>query len=213
VVVGTSVSAMWASQFPDDQVPGVISLILGSWKTFALPSDRGEVPITRAFCAHLRNDQNRSRHLFRIDWEPYVLDMEGEVLGRLDIRFTHGYDSAVYLSIECKLLRVRPPGGKFANLATEYVTQGMYRYFNGKYATGLNKGGMLGYVMDGDTPEAQKHVKLAIEDRRTQLKMGVRKSLGPSSLFPGNPDVKETQHKLGPGGAFIIHHIFLAVDA
>jgi len=213
VVVGASISDMWASQFPDNQVPGIISLILNSWKTFTLPSDRAEVPMTRAFYAHLLSNQNRSCHLFRIDWESYVLDTEGKVLGRLDIRFTHGYDSAVYLSIECKLLRVRSPSGKFANLATEYVEEGMYRYFNGQYATRLNKGGMLGYVMDGDTPEAQKHVKSAIEDRRTQLKMGIRESLGASSLFPSNPDVKETRHQFGPDGAFVIHHIFLAMDA
>ena len=212
MVVGVSGSDMWASQFPDDQVPGIISLILNSWKTFTLPLDRGEVPMTRAFCAHLCNNQNRSCHLFRIDWESYVLDTEGEVLGRLDIRFTQGLDTAVYLAVECKLLRVSS-GGKLANLATEYVEKGMYRYFNGQYATGLNKGGMLGYVMDGEITEAQKHVTSAIEDRRTQLKMSARKSLGPSSLFPGNSDVKETQHKFGPDGTIVIHHIFLAVDA
>ena len=213
MVVGTGGNDMWASQFPDDQVPGIISLILGSWKTFALPADRREVPMTKAFCAHLRNNKNRSCHYFRIEWESHVLDPAGEEIGRIDICFSQGFDEAVYLSIECKRLRVTSPGGSFANLATKYVTQGMYRYFNGQYATGLNKGGMLGYVMDGDIAEAQKHVTSAIEDRRTQLKMGAQKSLGPSSLFPGNPDVKETQHQFGPDGAFIIHHIFLAVDA
>ena len=169
--------------------------------------------MTKAFCAHLRNNKNRSCHYFRIEWESHVLDPAGEEIGRIDICFSQGCDEAVYLSIECKRLGVTFPGGSFANLATEYVEEGMDRYFNGQYATGLNKGGMLGYVMDGKIAEAQKHVKDAIDSHRTQLKMGARKSLGASSLFPGNSKVKETQHRFGPDGTFLIHHIFLAADA
>jgi len=212
VVAGIGSVGPWASQFPDNDVSFVISLIVDSWKTFQLPSDRREVPVTREFCAHLRCSKDRSCHRFWIDWESPVLSHSGGQLGRLDIRFSQGWDEHVYLSIECKRLRVRYPGGKSATLADKYVEEGMYRYFNGQYATGLDKGGMLGYVLDGKIAKAVKNVGDAISTRKSQLHMAAAEQLRTSSFFSGRPYLKETRHQWGPSGTFRIQHIFLSAS-
>jgi hypothetical protein len=86
----------------------------------------------------------------------------------------------------------------------------MYRYFNGQYAQGLDKGGMLGYVMDGNIDEAIQNVKVAIENRRHYLYMESDDTLRRCS-FLSSKQVKETFHNYGPTNQFVIHHIFLSV--
>jgi len=200
---------LWAEQFPKDQIPRVLRLILDSWDSFQIPSDRLEVPITRKFYAHLRRNKDRSVHVFRIVWEPYVLDEEGELLGRIDLQFSQGLDEAVYFSVECKRLRVRS-NSTFRSMASEYVKEGMFRYFNGQYAGGLDNGGMLGYVMDGNVPEAIKDVRRAIEKRRSSLYMPEDATLCHSRVLRST-QIKETSHNFGPDGQFVIYHIFLPI--
>lgn len=201
---------MWGAQFPDDLLPNVITLILDQWASFTLEGETLEVPITRRFCVHLQNGKNRSRYPFRIDWEAWELTPTGEAVGRIDLRFSHGWDERVYFSIECKRLRVTFPGGGFSHLSTEYVQDGMMRYFNGQYADGLDKGGMLAYVMDSNLSEAQAKVKEVIDARHAMLHMSSSASLATSSILPDNSGVKETCHRHGPSGIFRIHHLFVS---
>ena len=169
-----------------------------------------EVPITQRFCVHLRNNKNTSFDYFRIDWESYELDEEAQVTGRIDLKFSQGLDERVYFSIECKLLRVKRKQ-QFKSLAEDYVEEGMYRYFNGQYARDLDKGGMLGYVMDGNCNKAVKDVQEAIEKRRLNLYMQENETLKASSCITSK-QVKETLHKYGPNEKFTIYHIFLPMD-
>jgi hypothetical protein len=205
-------SQAWASQFPDDYVPALLELILNSWGTFSVPNDLHENPITRHFCAHLQNNKNRDKHFFRIEWESTDLDEDGNELGRIDLKFI-GFgscDEKVYFSVECKRLRVTFPGGTFASLARQYVEEGMIRYFNGQYVSGLNKGGMLGYVMDGDTKTAITDVKKAVEARRSILQMDLAATLEASGIV-NKKMVKQTRHSTRDSSSFLIHHIFLPV--
>lgn len=199
-------------QFPDSLVPKIIKLVLDSNDTFVLPPNpsntKQEDHITKKFCAHLRTHKNRSKFPFMINHQWDVLDDDGNVVGRIDLVFNQGYDEKVYYSFECKVLRVNRSSGKFAALYSQYVTEGIYRYFNGQYAQGLNKGGMLGYVMDSDVDKAVIGVRNAIENRRTELHMAPKDTLGPSSES-NSKLVKETVHKFGPGNRFLIYHIFL----
>jgi len=201
---------LWAKNFPSEYIPAVIRLVLNSWQTFKFTGDPLEVPMTRSFCAHLRSNRNRSLDLFRIEWEPYEIDDRGNITGRIDLKFSQGFDEKVYFSIECKRLRVIFPSG-FDNLASKYVTDGMSRYFNGQYAQGLDRGGMLGYVMDGRTDEAVQDVKKAIESHRVDLRMESDDTIRSSSCL-SSEQVKETAHKYGPNDRFIIHHIFLPMS-
>ncbi len=202
----------WTTQFPQDQIPRLLGLVLESWKTFKVLKDRLEVPITKRFCAHLRNRKDRSIHFFRIFWELPVVNDVGEETGRIDLSFySHGFEESVYFSLECKRLRVDMPSG-FKSLAREYVTDGMIRYFNGQYAEGLDRGGMLGYVMDGQIDAAIDDVGKAIENRRLDLYMGADETLRRSScLF--SAQVRETRHNYGPSGKFVVYHVFVKCGA
>lgn len=160
---------LWADTFPVDLLHRVFDLIIRSWETFTQPSRfELEIPITKRFCVHLENNRDRSGDLFRIDWDPNVLDDTGEHRGRIDIRVTHGYLTKEYFSLECKLLNRIDNEGKWSSLAGKYVDEGMMRYVSGQYSGGDN-GGMIGYVMDGDTVKAVKCVNDAIEKRKAKL--------------------------------------------
>ena len=200
----------WARLFDQDQISEILKLMLESWKTFIVPAKLLEVPITRKFCAHLRNNKDRSKHFFRIEWESSEVDDKGQETGRIDLKFLQGWDERVYFSIECKRLRVNLPSG-FKSLAGEYVREGMSRYFNGKYALGLDKGGMIGYVMDGDVNEAIRDVRKAIEKHRTSLHMESNDNLRCSPCI-SSKRVKETLHNYGPEDHFVIYHIFLPIS-
>lgn len=189
-----------------EDINKVMKLILDSWNSFKIPS-KFEDRITNKFCAHLRNNKDRSKHFFSIEPQSYTLDDEGEVLGKIDLKFSMGYEEKVYFSFECKRLRVHFPSG-FDTLASKYVTEGMYRYFNGQYAQGLDKGGMLGYVMDGDVTNAIEDVRKSIEKRRRQLYMKANDTLRCCS-FTSSSQVKESFHGYGSDGYFIIYHVFL----
>jgi len=200
----------WATSFPASLVPQIILLILDSWKTFTT-SQTEEVPLTQEFFVRLERNQGSSKLPFLIDIEVILPNVDGsEQQGRLDLRFIHGYHRKVYFSIECKRLRVNRPSG-FDTLAGKYVTEGMCRYFNGQYAPDLDKGGMLGYVMDGNCNQAIKDVQKAIEKRRLNLYMQENEALKDSSCITSK-QVKETLHQYGPNEKFTIYHIFLPMN-
>jgi hypothetical protein len=197
----------WAGQFPQDQIEQVVQLICDSWPTFTMPAKRLEVPITQKLCAHLRRNRDRSIQWFRIDCETSILDAEGQITGRIDLRFTQGLDENVYFSLECKRLRVRSRK-RIDTLADKYVTQGMLRYFTGQYARGLGSGGMLAYVMDGETEAAVQNVAESIHRNRIPLHMASDDTLRISSLSPQH--ARETRHRYGPHGLFVVYHVFLS---
>jgi len=212
MILNRLVPAPWAKQFCDDYIPGLLKLIISSWETFQLPKECLENPITKKFCSHLRNNKDRDKHFFRIEWESTELDENGNELGRIDLKFI-GFgscDEHVYFSVECKRLHVTFPNGHFDSLARQYVEDGMFRYFNGQYATDLSKGGMLGYVMDGNAEAAKMNIKNAIESRRWMLHMKSGLGLEPSFITDNNL-VKETHHSCPGKTLFILHHIFLPV--
>ncbi|OHB59210.1 MAG: hypothetical protein A2167_07485 [Planctomycetes bacterium RBG_13_46_10] len=201
---------LWTDIFPEDLLPGLFELIIESWKTFPQPSpDCLEVPITKNFVVHLRSNQNRSVHLFRIDWESNVLDEKSAQKGRIDIRFTHGYRPNEYFSFECKRLNEIDKKGRFFSLAGEYIDEGIMRYVNEQYYGGKN-GGMIGYVMDGDIAKAVKSINDAIEKRRENLDIEGKAELKKSSIRPECQQTKETRHLI-ENEWFTVHHIFLPV--
>ena len=201
----------WSHQFPSSLVPKIILLILESWETFNT-TQTCEVPITQEFFVVLNRNQQSSYLPFLIDLEIILPNEKGTgQKGRSDIRFIHGFRRQVYFSIECKRLRWEFPNGRFDSLARKYVTDGMYRYFNGQYAQDLDKGGMLGYVMDGNTALAVNDVKAAIEKRRSHLHMEEHETLKASACIKSG-QVQETHHKYGPTDRFTIYHIFLPMD-
>lgn len=197
----------WSNQFPDSLVPRVLRLILESWDKFRT-TQRYEVPITREFLLLLERNHELSRLPFLIDREILLTEEGGQgELARIDLRFTHGYRHEVYFSLECKRLRVQSSQGR-DSLAGKYVKDGMFRYFNGKYAQGLNKGGMVGYVMDGDVAKAIDDVRQAIESQREVLCMGPGDALCECSLL-SSTRVRESSHRYGDQRRFMLYHLFM----
>lgn len=164
--------SLWDDLFPDSLVPQLIELICEAWQSIKLDkSDRLEVPITRKLYARLQllkslRDQGPDRLPFRISWEtPLVDPLTSVVKGRIDIRFSHGHCEEVYFAVECKRLNV-VSRTRVSSLAGDYVEDGMMRFITGQYAEGLDKGGMLAYVMDGQIGPAVESIRRAIEARR-----------------------------------------------
>jgi len=203
---------LFSAQFPASLVPRVMQLVLDSWAEFKT-SQTEETQITLEFFVLLNQNQEFSRLPFLIDPEIILPTGIGtEQIGRLDLRFTHGQLRKVYFSIECKRLRVTFPSGKFESLAGEYVAEGMCRYFNGQYARGLDKGGMLAYVMDGDIANAIENIRTAVESRRTHLNMDTNSTICACSVL-SHDYIKETSHNYGPKDRFKIFHIFLPMPS
>jgi len=202
-------SSQLIEQFPLEEITKVIKLILKSWKSFKI-SLRLEDKITNKFYVHLINNKDRSKHFFTIVPRPAEIDEQGEEIGEIDLKAIYKNQEKTYFSFECKRLRVNFPSG-FDSLAGKYVVEGMYRYFNGQYARDLDKGGMLGYVMDGDCSKAVKDVQKAIEKRRSNLYMQENETLKASSCV-ASKQVKETLHQYGPNDKFTIYHIFLPMN-
>ena len=202
---------LWADLFPDDLLPTILDLVLESWKVFQMPvPTEHEVPITKRFCDCLRQWKDRSRVPFTIWTESEELEPgSGELLGRIDLRLLHGYREQVYFAFECKRLNV-VANGKRSSLTGDYVKKGMMRFITGQYAEGLDKGGMLGYVMDGKVGDAVGFVKKAVESWRTMLKMQQASTLTTCSIRPQNSGVRQTRHRQDKR-PFLIYHLFLAV--
>lgn len=203
--------SLWSDLVPEGLIPQIIALVLEGWDSFKKPGrDDWEVPITKRFCCWVRGHKDRSHLPFNIWWESPELDAaSGQELGRIDLRFCHGFREDVYFAFECKRLNVVDRAGRRRTLATKYVQDGMMRFVEGKYAKGLDKGGMLGYVMDGDVPAAVDAVANSIIRQRADLKIKDG-GLEPSSIRPADARVRETRHSLHRR-RFVLHHLFVAV--
>jgi len=199
----------WSDLFPDNLIPDIIDLVLEAWQQFRCASAvELEIRITQRFRAVLRQFKKLRRLPVTIHRECWEDDAAGVALGRIDLRFLHGYEEDVYFAFECKRLNVNFPSGK-QSLASDYTgTDGMMCYVNGQYGGSLTSGGMLGYVMDGDVPAATLSVAGSIRARRQALKMDTTGELPESSVRPGIEGVKETIHRL-EDRLFVIHHLFL----
>jgi len=204
-------SRLWSVLFPDERIPEILDLVLTTWETFPKPQpDADEVEITRFFRIALIRTKRGVRLPVRIDREAYEDDLEtGEHLGRLDLKFVAAECAAEenYFTFECKRLNAIVSGA-VRPYASEYVTKGMMRFIEQRYAYAQNHGGMIGYVLDGDLPHAQELVHNNIRDKRAELRMDDPARLQTSSLRSSIEAVKETGHNF-ERGRFQIHHVFL----
>jgi hypothetical protein len=210
MIVGDA--SMWSDTFPEDLIPRILELVIETWLPFPKPaSSDHEVPITRRFKHALKQAKDFRRLPLRIEREPAEDDPgTGEELGRIDLKFLPAVSALeeVYFAFECKRLNATVKGTR-RTLASEYVTEGMMRFVTGQYASSVNSGGMLGYVLDGKSDEATTSVGQNIASRRTELRMSASADLERSALHPDNPSIRRTDHARSAQREFRIHHIFL----
>ena len=100
-------------------------------------------------------------------------------------------------------------GGKLYTQANEYVKEGMVRFVDEKYSTGLPTGGMIGYVVDGLCDNAIDAVSAAIDQHRDQLHVSPSETLKPYAIKADEKIVKESEHS-PPGRGILLYHVFLS---
>ena len=204
-------ASQWADLFPDNLIPDILGLVITTWQRFKKPHRNDfEVPITRRFREELVMEKDHRYLPFSIWPESSETDPKtGKEIGRIDIRFLHGYKENVYFAFECKRLRVPYKSGIRSN-ASEYVgVGGMMCFITGKYSRGLFSGGMIGYVMDSDVRAAIQSIKKAIDRSYTMLCLIRNTGLSSCSIMSNEKIIKETRHNL-PNRRFTIYHVFLA---
>jgi hypothetical protein len=131
-----------------------------------------EDPITRRLVVRLKQDASlRTRMFIESQYEilPGSMEVEPNPVGYLDIAILFfAQTDRLCFAMECKRLNVPREQGR-ATLAREYVENGMMRFVTGQYSPDLPLGGMVGYVMDGDTPAAYTAIVEQIEQHAAPL--------------------------------------------
>ena len=199
----------------DELIPDILELIITSWKTFKKPGRLDlEISISKAFIKKLRQEKNSLPFKIQPELPTYDTGENEDTDGRIDICFDYigTYDEKIYFAVECKRLRIPyPPPSKLATNNSEYVNeQGMMCFVTGKYSGSVTDGGMIGYVMDGQTKEAITSVGKLIKKKRLALKLAKNTGLECSSVMGSLQNIRETKHILNKRN-FTIHHIFLSV--
>lgn len=199
--------------FIDSQMPAILRLVLSTWSDVPpLAPDALEDPTTEVLCRALRRNRTSGELPFRIDIQMVELDpAAGERQGRMDIVFSPMVpNEAIYFCLECKRLNAMI-GGQRRTLATEYVSQGMFRFVRRQYGAQVRHGGMLGYVLDGQVDAAVNAVAVAIVAQKNELGFVGKPTLSPSRFLPDGAGVFETAHtRVDPQQPFLVQHIFSA---
>lgn len=159
--------------FDEDYLTEILTAVAGAW-TNMRPPMRNEIEdrITFRLAGRLANDPQFSEIPYDIVPQYWLLGLNGQRLGRLDLRIKHRHSQRDYFAFEAKRLHVRYPGGGFS---TEYSTytgeDGMMAFVSGQYCGGFPCAGMLGYVMDNKSDKAWEGLKRRIDSRRKSLRL------------------------------------------
>ena len=209
-----SSSALRRKLFPLGFAGEVMWLVLETWQKFSLHhAVRLEERSTAVFCGALIDAYDAAGRSWFISLEDPVTDPTfGTVIGRNDLTFfpPQNHRQKVFFTVECKRLHVTTDSG-FRHLADEYVKEGLQRFVEGKYSSGLPCGGMLGYVMDNRTTEAFTRVCREINSKRRILKMEANEMLqSPSSILPAQPQSIDSIHHR-EDGVFTVYHLLVGV--
>jgi len=159
--------------FDDDYLVEILEATAVAWARMNQPgTSEIEDRITYRLAGRLANDPLFAELPYDIVAQCWLLGLDGERLGRLDLRFKHRHSQRDYFAFESKRLHVTYPGGSFSTEYPAYAgDDGMMAFISGHYSKGLLAGGMLGYVMDGKTDSAWSGLEQHIELRRAPLKL------------------------------------------
>lgn len=211
-------AAEWIPLFPEDEIPFILMAVHQSGSQL---KKRHATELENQLTDRLRDELDRDPglracpvELFR---EVAIYDRKRarqKPLGRTDLMFLYSTGARKpwpYFVIESKRLHVTFPSG-WQSLISEYVTghQGMMCFIEGRYASGLASGGMLGYVFDGDIEKARSSVAASIDANHEPLLCYAVPRFVPSSVPVRECSVSESVHSLSRG-AFTIYHVFLSV--
>lgn len=170
--------------FGEDYLAEVLQAVAVAWLRMKQPKwKEWEDPITYRLAGRLQNDPIFDELPYDVVPQYWLLGLNGERLGRLDLRFKHRQSQRDYFAFESKRLHVTYPGGNVSPEYGDYVGEpGMMAFVEGQYSKNLSAGGMLGYVMDGNTTKAWDGLAARIEERRDSLCLPAMSKLAKSTL-------------------------------
>lgn len=204
--------------FDANYLAEIMEAIVLAWTKMKQPR-RNEIEdrITFRLAGRLANDETFAELPYDVVPQYWLLGLNGERLGRLDLRFKHRNSQRDYFALEAKRLHVKYPSGSFS---TEYPTyagaKGMMAFIKGYYSKRLPACGMIGYVMDSDSDRAWKGIEKRINARRLALKLMVGGRLERSKIcrtfVNGSLGIHlgETEHDLRTHRLHLFH-LFLPV--
>jgi len=206
--------------FDEDYLTEILEATAIAWARMEQPErSEHEDPITFRLAGRLANDPLFAELPYDVVTQHWLLGLNGERLGRIDLRFKHRNSQRDYFAFEAKRLHVTYPKGKFS---TEYVTyaddEGMMAFVQEYYSKGLQASGMIGYVMDGRSDVAWDGLGKIIEERRMLLKIVINCRLAKSALSGviakgiKGTHLGETEHDLG-SHHLRLFHLLLPVQA
>jgi hypothetical protein len=190
--------------FDDDYLIEILAATALAWGRMEQPSQNEiEDRITFRLAGRIANDPYFAQIPYDVVPQYLLLGLNGQRLGRLDLRFKHRYSQRDYFAFESKRLHVSYPSGSFS---TEYSTyageKGMMAFVQGYYAKRLPACGMLSYIMDGKSDKAWSGLEKRIEVRRRTLNLVKGSKFAKSVLSKATKNgitgthLGETEHNL-----------------
>lgn len=170
--------------FDGDYLTEILEATACAWARMK-PPKRSEIEdrITFRLTGRLANAPEFAEIPYDVTPQWWIVGLNGELLGRLDIRFKHRLSKRDYFGFEAKRLHVMYPSGRRSKEYSTYAGEaGMMAFVEGQYSKMLPAGGMLGYVMDGKSDEAWTGIGKQIESQRTALKLSTGCSFARSTL-------------------------------
>jgi hypothetical protein len=170
--------------FDGDYLAEILEATAHAWARMK-PPKRSDIEdrITFRLVGQLANAPEFAEIPYEVTAQWWIVGLDGELLGRLDIRFKHRFSKRDYFGLEAKRLHVTYPSGRASKEYSTYAGEaGMMAFIEGQYSKMLPAGGMLGYVMDGRSDEAWSGIGKQIESQRTVLKLSTSCTFAKSTL-------------------------------
>ncbi|BDI32583.1 hypothetical protein CCAX7_46340 [Capsulimonas corticalis] len=197
--------------FADNYLSDIVSAIATAWYQLKHPNEEDiEIRITNRLVGRLVNSQDFANLPFIIDPQCQIVDIDGEIIGIIDIRFILRNSGREYFALEAKRVHITNSKGQLKRSYSSYVGKGgMMDFVNGKYSAGLPACGMLGYVMDGNLDIAWTGISKSIQRNCIRLKLDSTSKLVKSQLcvYHGNDNTRlgETFHDLSTHSVRMMH--------
>jgi hypothetical protein len=199
--------------FSEDYLAEILEATALAWARMKHPrKNEIEDRITFRLAGRLANDPLFAALPYDVVPQYWLLGLNGQRLGRLDLRFKHRNSQRDYFAFESKRLHVTYPGGsKSAEYSTYAGAKGMMAFVEGQYSKRLPSCGMLGYVMDGKSDKAWVGLAKCVEGRCKTLKL-VKSSKFVKSILSKSiakamkgTYLAETEHNLGSHHLRVFH--------
>lgn len=199
--------------FGEDYLAEILEAVVVAWQQMPKPNPAEiENRITSRLAGWLLNAPGLAGELpFHVVPQHPLLNINGKILGQLDICFKHLQSNRDHFAIEAKRLHVSYSSGMRPEYPAYVGSDGMMAFVEGQYSKNLPAGGMLGYVMDGETSTAWNGLATRIEARKDELCLVKNSKLSDSVLAHvtskgmAGTKIGETLHDLKTHSLRLLH--------